>query len=247
MTDARESRQRRSNANRGFVAVIVLSLLIHGSAIAGVLYNQHRRPSVIDVPNAIPVQLVKLGKKRDEKLLPRIQREAPAVVEEQGIALDTKNETPPDASKQKTKTKTSEKKLSDAARRLLEGNNSKLEEALEKIEEAEGDPEGDPNGTTSDNTNAAAGYQRAIIKTLQSNYRLPETIPAGQRAFLKAQVLLFIERDGSIAKFEFVEKHPNDIFMGALEAMLKQVKLPPPPTSEAKAFSENGVLVIFRP
>jgi hypothetical protein len=250
MTDARESRDRRLRANRGFVAFIAVSLLAHVGAVGFVLYKQNRRPSVVDVRNAIPVQLVSLGKKRDPKLLPRKVQELPtAAPPDEGVALDTgKTETPVDPSKKREPKQ--EKKLSDAAKRLLEGSDRKLEEALDHLpepEEREGDPDGDIHGTTTDNTNAAAGYQRAIIKALQSNYRLPETIPASQRSFLKAQVLLYIEQDGTIAKYEFVEKHSNDMFMGALDALLKSIKLPPPPASEAKAYSENGVLVIFRP
>lgn len=250
MTDAIETRERRSKANRGFVAIIAVSLLAHVGAIAVVLYKQNRRPTVVDVSNAIPVQLVALGKKRDPKLLPRKVEELPAAAPpDQGVALDTgKTDTPPDPSKVKPK---QEKKLSDAAKRLLEGTaDRKLDAALDKLpdpSEREGDPDGDIHGTTTDNANAAAGYQRAIIKALQSSYRLPETIPASQRQFLKAQVLLYIERDGTIAKYEFVEKHSNDMFMGALDVLLKSIKLPPPPASEAASYSENGVLVIFRP
>lgn len=249
MTDALQSRERRSRANRGFVAIVILSLGAHAGTMGYVLWKQNRRPAVVDLPNSIPVQLVSLGKKRDPKLLPRkVEEPPPAPVEEQGVALDMKNEqTPPDASKKPKDKKPTEKKLSDAARRMLEGNNTKLEEALDKLPEREGDPEGDIHGTTTDNTNAAAGYQKAIIKALQSNYRLPETIPASQRGFLKATVLLYIEHDGSVSKFEFEQKHPNEIFMNALEALLKSIKLPPPPASEAAAYAENGVVVIFRP
>lgn len=241
-----QERQRRSRANRGFVIVVVGSLFLHTAAVGAVLYNQHSRPAVVDVRDAIPVQLVALGKKRDPKLLPRkVQEAVAAAPEDKGIALD-KNSEPVDPNK-KPGEKKPEKKLSNAAERLLEGRDSKLEEALDKLDEREGDPDGDIHGTTTDNTNAAAGYQRAIIKALQTNYRLPETIPSSQRQFLKAQVLLYIENDGTISKYEFAESHPNEMFMGALDALLKSIKLPPPPASEAKSYADNGVLVIFRP
>jgi colicin import membrane protein len=248
MSDALASRDRRYRANRGFVGIVVVSLLMHVGIGAYVLWKQNKRPAVADFRDSIPVQLVALGKKRDPKLLPRkVEEPPPAPVEEQGVALDmNKDSTPQDPSKKKEK-KPTEKKLSDAARRLLEGDNTKLEQALDKIEDREGDPDGDVHGTTTDNANAAAGYTRAIIKTLQSNYRLPETIPAGQRSFLKAKVLLYIERDGTISKYDFEEKHPNEIFMGALESLLKSIKLPPPPPAQADAYREGGVLVIFRP
>jgi hypothetical protein len=228
------------------VIIVVSSLFVHTAAVGAVLYNQHRRPAVVDVRDAIPVQLVALGKKRDPNLLPRkVQEQVAAAPEDKGVALDTKNE-PADPSKTPSK-KPPDKKLSNAAERLLDGRDSRLEAALDKIEDREGDPDGDIHGTTTDNANAAAGYQRAIIKALQTNYRLPETIPSSQRQFLKAQVLLYIEGDGTISKFEFVEGHPNEMFMGALDLLLKSIKLPPPPASEAGSYRDNGVLVIFRP
>src|SRR6185436_5909207 len=100
---------------------------------------------------------------------------------------------------------------------------------LDKIDDREGDADGDVRGTTTDITAAATGYTRQALAALQSAYTLPETIPASQRQFLNAQVLVFVERDGTIARYEFVERHPNEIFMGALESMLRTVKLPPPP------------------
>jgi hypothetical protein len=236
----------RRDPNHGFTAVVVLSLAAHAAAIGGVMWFQYRKPRRDFQMNSVPVQLVALGKKRDPKLLPRKVIEVPSVAPTEGVALDTKAEN-----KEKP-TKTAEKKdqkLSDAAKRLLEGTNpdAKLEEALSKIEDREGDPDGDIRGTTTDASAAAQGYVRKVMQALQSNYRLPETIPPSQRPFLKAEVLLFVESDGAISRFEFVERHPNEIFMGALESMLKSLKLPPPPATEAETLREAGLLVRFKP
>lgn len=250
MREGLTTSQRRSLANRGFSLIVFGSIFVHSAAIGAVMYSQHRRPQVVELPNAIPVQLVALGKKRDPELLPRKMAPdpPPEAPPDEGVALDTgKKDEPAKPKDDEKKSEKKDTKLSAAARRLLEGSDNRLDSALERLDEREGDPDGDVQGTTTDRANAAAGYQRAIIKALKTAYRLPETIPASQRQFLKAQVLLFIERDGSISKFEFVESHPNEIFMGALDSLLRAIKLPPPPASEAASLKEAGVLVRFTP
>lgn len=252
MTAVMSTRERRASANRGFMPKVLGSLLVHSAAIGGALYVQSHQARPIELPNAIPVQLVALGKKRSPELLPRkVEEPPPPPPPTQGVALETGKEPEkpnPPAEKDPPKVKPNpEQKLSDAARRLLDSRESRLEAALGKIEEREGDPNGDPYGTTTDASKAATGYAATISRVLQSSYRLPETIPASQRRFLTAQVLLFIERDGTIKRFEFVEKHSNEMFMSALSALLKSLKLPPPPASEAKKLADSGLLVRFRP
>lgn len=233
---------RTLSSNRGFAPVVMISLIAHAVAIGYALYLQHRAPRTDIFKNSMPVQLVQLGKRRDPKLLPKkvVDEPPPAPVDE-GIALQTGKE---DATKAAPAPK-KEKKLSDAAKRLLEGKGSNLDQALKKIEEKEGDPSGDIHGTTTDPNAAATGYQKQVTVSLQSQYRLPETIPASQRRFLKADVVLFIDRDGSIARYEFAERHPNEAFMAALEVLLKSIRLPAPPPALAAEMRDTGMLVKF--
>jgi outer membrane biosynthesis protein TonB len=237
-----KERPRRRSGNRGFWLTAFLSLGIHVGIGAAALYAQPKRQT-IDLNRAIPVQLVKLGKKRDPALLPRIY-EPPPPPKDEGVALAKDEPTPPP----KDEKKKSKDELSDAAKRLLDSD-KRLDEALRKVtpDDPEGDESGSELGTTSDTSNAAAGYIAEIGRALQSNYRLPEAIPASQRKFLKARVLLFIEPNGKVREFSFVEAHPNNLFMGALESLLKTVHLPPPPKAEAKRFQNEGVEVVFRP
>lgn len=243
MSDEIQIGARVQSANRGFTLLVVGSLVLHAVLFGVAAYAQASRPTLDVTRSAIPVQLVKLGKKRDPNLLPRkVEPVAAPPPESTGVALDTKNNSDKPSSGKKTPTK-----LSDAARRLLEGSSTQMDKALSKIEDQEGDPEGSIYGTTTDATNAAAGYDRAITEAMQRSYRLPEAIPANQRQFLKARVALFIDSDGSVKRYEFIEKHPNEIFMGALESLLKSIKLPPPPASRAREVRDTGVEILFRP
>lgn len=237
--------QRRTM--RGFTITLVVSFLLHGAGVGAAMYVGRQRPAP-RLDNAIPVQLVKLGKKRDPKLLPRkVQEAQPPPPPDEGIKLDTGDKAKPPEPKEKTKKppQAKEPELSDAAKRMLD--QSKIDEALKRIEDPEGDPSGSEYGTTTDPTNAAAGYQLEIGQVLQANYRLPQAIPASQRQFLRASVVLFIERNGRIARYEFVERHPNTLFMGALEQLLSSITLPPPPKDLASQVKEGGIEVIFRP
>jgi len=239
-----EDAGRRRNNSTAFIVTLVISILIHGSALAGfALLKEDNKPR-IDLNRAIPVKLVKLGKKRDPKLLPRIVRSAPPPKSE-GIALETKNKDKKTPNPKKTRPQ--KEKMSEAARRMLESQ--ALDNALDKFsdEAPEGDPDGDVDGTTTDSANAAAGYHRDIVKTLKSQYRVPTVISPSQRRFLKARVVLFIEANGRISKFEFIESHPNKVFMRALDSLLKTVRLPPPPRKQALIYRRDGVEIIFRP
>ena len=59
-------------ASSGFVGWVAVSVLIHGGAVGGVVYAQTLKPPRVDLQEAIPVELVRLGKPRDPKLLPRL-------------------------------------------------------------------------------------------------------------------------------------------------------------------------------
>ncbi|MEQ8276374.1 MAG: TonB C-terminal domain-containing protein [Deltaproteobacteria bacterium] len=237
--------QRRSNANRGFVVFATLSVLLHGGAIGGVVAYQNLKPKARRPVEAVTVELVRLGKPRDPKLLPR--KTAPALApKDDGVALDTGNKTKPEK-RRKPQKKSPE--MSDAARRMLEGSDARLDDALSKLdsEEPEGQEDGDIMGTAARAKNAATKYQAEIARTLKSKYVLPTTIPASQRRFLSAEVVLFIERNGTISRYEIVKAHPNQAFMASVETMLKRTKLPPPPRELADQYLDTGVGVRFKP
>lgn len=240
--DRVEGVQARRKSTSFFTAMIVASLFVHGSAIAGLAIWKGKTTKRVDLSRAIPVRLVRLGKKRDPKMLPRLVRAA--APKDDGVALDTsKSEKPkpPTAKPEKPK------EMSDAAKQMLAGRS--LDDAFAKIDddEPEGDPEGDPSGTATEGATMADKYHREIVRTLQAAYRVPTVIPASQRQFLKARVVLFIERNGRVASYEFVERHPNKVFTGALESLLRSIELPPPPAKQAKIYRDDGVEIIFRP
>jgi hypothetical protein len=239
------ARVRVQQANRGFSGLFIVSLLVHAGALGAVIFGQHLKGKPKVTMNSIPVQLVKLGKLRDPNLLPQITRPPPPPPDE-GIALDTANNAKP--TEQTTeKPKPKDPQLSDAAKRLLESRPDELDRAVGRIEEDEGSPDGSIYGTTTDPTNAAKGYAAEVAAIIQQSYVLPKTITPSEHRFLSAEVVLHIERDGTVSKYEIVKIHDNEAFKRALESVLQRLKLPPPPPAVASEYAEAGLGVIFKP
>lgn len=241
------ARLRSKDANRGFTMILGVSLLIHAAIIGGRLYMEYAKPARV-VIDSVPVQLVRLGKPRDPNLLPRLQRPAAPPPADDGIALDTGNDKKPKSRKDERRRRRKDPELSDAARRLLEtAPDRDLDAALSKLDEPEGSPDGSIYGTTSDAANAAAGYYAKVSEAIHKAYQLPATIPESQRRFLSAEVALYIERDGTLSKYEILKSHPNVAFQRALERVLKTLKLPPPPPDVAENVRTAGLGVRFVP
>jgi outer membrane biosynthesis protein TonB len=237
------ARVRSHELNRGFTAIIVFSLIVHAGALGGAVYAQHLKGRPKVVMNSIPVQLVKLGKPRDPNLLPQITRPPPPPPDE-GIALDTANDAKPNE-KTKDRPKPKEPEMSDAAKRLLES--AAKEQDRGRITEDEGAEDGSIYGTTTDTTNAASGYLAQVGAIIQQSYTLPLTIAESERRFLSAEVVLYIERDGTVSKYEIQKIHPNEAFRRALELVLQTLKLPPPPPQFADDYRNQGLGVRFKP
>ena len=127
------------------------------------------------------------------------------------------------------------------------GPQSSLDRALQRLKDQAGDPNGSRRGRSTDPAKAAQGYQRAVAAALKDAYVVPAPIPAAQRRFLKATVVLFIDRNGSITKYDFAERHGNKLFMSALEKLLSTLKLPKPPRALRRQVANQGVVVIFDP
>lgn len=245
---------RLQRPNRGFWLTLIGSFAVHSAAFATIAVLQAMRPPAPQLQQAIPVELVKLGKPRDAKLLPRIARPAPPPPPpDRAVNLDTGKTKPnkPEKPAKPEKAKP-QPQLSPAAERMLRRRS--LDKAMSKLDslptetpdEGEGSPTGSVYGTTTDPARAASGYLAEVSAALTAAYRLPKTIPSDQRRFLSAQVMLHIEGDGRISSYEFIQRHPNQAFMSALERLLKQIKLPPPPKALAARF-RRGQAVEFTP
>ena len=252
---------RAREANRGFLRLVIGSLTLHGALFGAILYVGSLKPRMPNDLAALPVELVTLGKPRDPNLLPRKVKppppppveapEAPPVQAEpeaspDAVALDSPEK--PEKPKKKPAPKQTPKRISDAARKLLAGaEDRRLDEALERIETPEGSPDGSLLGTTTDPSAAANTYEAQVKGILQNRYKLPMTVSPSQRQFLEAEVVLFIDAQGRIRSYEFLKRHANEAFMGALEGLLRDVKLPAPPRELRRDYANRGLAIRFKP
>lgn len=234
--------------NEGFGWVVSGSAVLHGLALfAAVALSQWRATPQFE--HALPVELVQLGKPRDPKLLPRKPRRPPppaeskpAVVgedppEPDAVPLQTKK---PKAEKERRPKESSPEKPSDAARKMISASDSRLDDALAKIEEPEGSPEGFAEGNTTDPNAKGDVYAAKVQAAMKAAYKLPTTISPMERASLRAELRIWIAPDGRILRWKVLKSHPNQQFMGAITSMLKTVELPAPPPEAASAYAREG-------
>ncbi|MBX2811750.1 MAG: TonB C-terminal domain-containing protein [Myxococcales bacterium] len=250
---------RSKIANRGLTGILFTSLILHVGAVGGVIYVGGLRQTVDLNLEAMPVELVTLGKPREPELLPRKitpqpppqppPDPAPADVALESIQQPEPAKPEPEEPKvQKPKSRRKRvRKLSATARKLLEGRDEDLDRALKKLDDPEGSEDGSPLGTTTNRAAAATAYEGQVATVLRSRYQLPTTIPPSQRRFLEAEIILYINRRGTITRYEYAKRHSNTAFMSALENLLRSVNLPPPPKVLAREYATSGLVVRFKP
>src|SRR5712692_3711902 len=175
---------------RGF---LLASAAAHGLLLGGVVASSYLRltPSIDLNQKPIKASLVRLGKPRDEKLLPQKEEpppqkeeqkpqpapEPPKPVETKGaVAIPDLKATPRDASSKKS----GEKSAADRRKQLLSAFSKS---SGGRPRELEGQLDGDPNG---DSANAEGErYWGLLSAQVRRNYDVSQTIPEQERLHLK--------------------------------------------------------------
>jgi hypothetical protein len=206
----------------------------------------------------IVAHLLAQGKPRDKKLMPLKEEPAPAAARPPAAApppTPAKVAVAPPApsaparapapSKAAPRPRTPsreelmEKALASATRGALH------QEEKHPPREREGSEEGSLEGTASSEEGDA--YFAAVHDAILANYALPSIISERDRMSLKATVVAFIARDGTIVKHTFEQRSGNRFFDDALELALKRSKVPPPPADRAQQVRDEGVALVFSP
>lgn len=120
---------------------------------------------------------------------------------------------------------------------------SRVQKEVER--ERWGDPEGDPLGDA-DEAGEGDRYLALVVRSLQSNYRVPATISERDRLHLKGTVILYIEPDGRIGRWKLEHSSGNGAFDDALDRTVRQTRLPPPPDAFRELYRSTGLQVIFQ-
>jgi TonB family protein len=237
---------------------VAISVALHvglfGAAVVAARYAAGPRIDLGQKP--IAAKLVRLGKPRDEKLLPRKETapppppaptEAPVPVPPPPAPSPTPSPVPappaPKAAAPAAAAKPdSRAKLDDVMKRFKSGLPPGPATASEPVGQLDGDPEGDAE-------EAAEGerYLALIQRRIKDRYQVPATIPETERLHLNAVVRIYIERNGGIARSELVRSSGNGVYDSAVQAGVGRASPLPPPPEHLVAMLRDGVDLNFRP
>ncbi len=238
---------------------LVGSVAAHvGLVLVGILYSWLTAGPAIDLnQKPIKASLVRLGKPRDEKLLPR-KEELPAPPQEVK-APDAPAPVPVPEVVKPTPTapalapsppaKAAQKQAGEASgvdrRKKLFGAFDKTSKKTD-LDELEGAADGDPNGTSA--TAEGERYYGMLDAQVRRHFDVSQTIPEQERIRLKAHVALFLSKTGGILKVALARSSGNALFDNAvLAAVKKAAPFSPPPDHLRDALQKTGVTLEFTP
>lgn len=238
------------SSQRGFWYFVAVSVLSHGLAIAYYAYQSgHRRPTIDLGDTVIQTKLVRLGKKREPKLLPRKASAPKPKSNEKLLAKDS----PPEPKNQAPKPDKRPDKMQEALKKIHD--QAQREQALQRIAERVGDdePEGDPEGSAFGTETQAArltltqAYFAKLHDRVMTFYSLPNILSAADRRRLQAIVVISVAADGSLLKQAFEKRSGNESFDSALEAAVSRAAPLPAPPAFLRDTLREGVGLRFRP
>ncbi|MBN1203877.1 MAG: TonB C-terminal domain-containing protein [Myxococcaceae bacterium] len=228
----------------------------HGLLLVfGLLYSHLTAGPRVDLnPPVIKATLVRQGKPRDPKLLPRKEQpppppkevkappappaEAPKPVEKAAIPV------PVAAPQPKPAPQKGEASGEDRRKRLFGAFDRTAKQA--EPEELEGAEDGDPDG---DSATAEGERYYALLSTqVRRNYDVAKSIPDAERLYLKAQVQMRLGRAGEVLETRLTSSSGNDLFDSAVLTAVKRASpFSPPPDHLRDALQKQGVVLEFRP
>ncbi len=223
------------------------SVLVHAVLLGLVLgYGALTARPMLDLDQKpIRATLVRLGTPRDEKLLPRIE-ELPPPPKEQAPppapapALLPAPPTAPAAAKTKAPGQTTGEER------------QKLLGAFDKMSKAKRAPDtsGAVDGDIAGDSAQAEGerYYGQLTAQVKRFYDVSETIPDQERVRLVAQVAMFIDPNGQLARFRLAKSSGNDLFDSSVLAAVKRAApFAPPPDHLRNTLQKYGIVLQFRP
>ena len=231
-TAAQSLLARRPSRMGPFMA---FSLVSHALVVGGVLlltWVLAGPPMDLDA-KPIKASLVRLGKKREEKLLPRKEEQAPP-------AEPTPTPMPAPKPEQKTKPDVASKEKKTSLADAFKKNASKA-----KPEELEGDPEGDKYGDSA--VQEGERYYGLLSSAVHRYYDVSNTIEESARLRLKAQVRLRISDKGEVLEVGLSKSSGNEVFDSAVLGAVKKAAPFPPPPPNLRDQLKKGLTFEFKP
>jgi colicin import membrane protein/protein TonB len=231
---------------------VAASLAAHAALLMGAGLARPR-PALDPGQQPIVAKLVRLGEPRPKELLPRKEAAPPPAAESPAPAPAPAPAAPspkavalpqPAASAARPAPKAAakpgpEKPGKTGGARLA----SVLSDMKQELQAGRAD--GSPDGDASE---AGEGdqYLGLVVRQLRQGYRLPSTISDRERLFLTGTVVLHLEADGRVSRFELTRRSGNPAFDDALERAVRETRLPPPPPGLRDLYRRTGLEVLFK-
>jgi TonB family protein len=215
---------------------MVFSVGFHGSLIlVGAVLSWVLDAPRIDLDQKpIMASIVRQGKKRDEKLLPRKEEAPPPEVAKVPIPTPDVKAPPPKPSAKSEKPVDKRKSLFDALNKTA------------KADDPEGEENGDPNGDSA--KQEGERYYGIIKAAVRRNYNVTNTIPEAERIRLSADVVIRLDGEGNLVDVRLAKPSDNALFNDEiLGAVKKAAPFGPPPPALKGPLKKDGVQLRFTP
>jgi len=209
-------------------------------------------PPAIDLEQkAIVAKLVRLGEKRPEQFLPRKEAApAPAPPQPAPAALPVVAAAAPRRPAAPAPQAKPPPPAAPAPASNGKAGGTSLASILSKVQkQADAERWGDRSGSAAGDSNAAEGdqYLALVDRALRANYIVPVTIPERERLFLEANIVLWLEPDGRIARWRQERPSGNPAFDAAVERTLRATpRVPPPPSQLRDSYRTTGIKLVFQ-
>ncbi|RKG73601.1 TonB family protein [Corallococcus exercitus] len=236
---------------------VVFSVGGHVAVLAAaLLYARFTSAPKLDLDQKpINASLVRLGKPRDPKLLPRKEVAQPPpkeVVAKPTPTPPADAPAPSPAAVAVPGVKPAPSPAPQKGEANAEDRRKKLFGAFDKSakptepEELEGAEDGDPDGDSA----VAEGerYYGLLKSQVRRHYNVADTIPDAERLYLKAQVAMKLGRAGEVLDVSLAKASGNELFDAAVVAAVRKASpFSPPPDALRDALQKNGVVLVFSP
>jgi protein TonB len=232
-------------------AWLVVSVAMHALLLgsAAILSWAYAGPTIDLDQKPIHASLVRKGKERDDKLLPRKEELPPPPAQEKApepvavptkpspaaVAIDKPDPKPAPAAKKAEKV--------DGKKSLFDAFN-KTGKAT-KPEELEGKADGDERGDSA--VQEGERYYGLLKSIIKRNYDVSDSIPEAERITLRTVAVMKISAAGELLDAAISKPSGNALFDAAVLSAIKKTAPFPPPPDALKSLLAKGLTLNFTP
>lgn len=235
---------RAQRTNKLFAIFCGVSFVLHIAFVVVWAVSSFGRPPAVNLDeNVIKTRLVKLGKQRDEKLLPRLDasRRPPKTNQKGPPTPEAPKDKAPDKAEEKPQDKRS------AADILKDFAEEEDEPSLDElIKDRIGEPldEGHEQGSklgTDITGRLKADYNDVLKAKVTQAYVLPTTLTDEERVRLWTNLFIRVGEGGELLDAKLSPSSGNAAFDSAVLAAAKKAAPFPPPPIQLRDFYRAGV------